>query len=53
VREQNVGVNDVMGDYALTLVDSLDTFAVRLLYCSILSTLRADRAVVRLVDARW
>ncbi|GAA5882976.1 hypothetical protein JCM16303_006771 [Sporobolomyces ruberrimus] len=24
----NVGVNDVMGDYALTLVDSLDTFAM-------------------------
>lgn len=25
----NVGVNDVMGDYSTTLVDSLDTFAVR------------------------
>ncbi|KAK4701911.1 ER degradation enhancer, mannosidase alpha-like 1, partial [Phenoliferia sp. Uapishka_3] len=25
---ENVGVNDVMGDYALTLVDSLDAFAI-------------------------
>ncbi|GAA5846214.1 hypothetical protein JCM5353_007048 [Sporobolomyces roseus] len=28
VNHDNVGVNDVMGDYALTLVDSLDTFAM-------------------------
>ncbi|GAA5943649.1 alpha-1,2-mannosidase MNL1 [Sporobolomyces koalae] len=28
INPDNVGVNDVMGDYALTLVDSLDTFAM-------------------------
>lgn len=29
-NRENVSVNDVMGDYALTLVDGLDTFAVNL-----------------------
>jgi len=30
----NININDVLGDYSLTLVDVLDTLAVRFLFCS-------------------
>jgi len=32
IRRRNIGINDVCGDFSLTLIDNLDTLAVFLVY---------------------
>lgn len=38
VFSDNININDVLGDYQLTLIDTLDTLAVRYFYCFILNS---------------